>query len=418
MTNAMVYEGVRVLDFTQYQQGPVGTQMLADFGAEVIKIERPGSGDGFRGSSATGTLDPKKVGGYSKAFIACNRNKKSITLNLKAPEAKQIVHDLVKVSDVVAANFRPGVMERLGFGYDELSAINPRIICAYGTGYGLTGPDRDTLGQDMMAQARGGLVRGNPPRTAGFNLCDQFGGLMLAQGVMVALAAREKTGRGQIVDTNLLNTALVADSMGATGYLNGSYGKPVDESKPKKPHVPNPTYAIYQAKDGKWVHIIDAFRDEPLKRQCRALQIPEHVADDPRFADIHNLTPEAYEELRGHLADGVAKFTAAEVVERFKAQDMMAVPIQGHREAFDDPQVIHNEMILEAEHPRAGKMRMVGFPIKLSETPAKLQHAPPLLGEHNRRILGDLLGMSDQRIGELVEQGVVGAEPRNGDNHD
>ncbi len=214
-----VYDGVRVLDFTQYQQGPVATQFLADFGAEVIKIERPGSGDGFRGSSSTGTMNAV-TGGYGPAFIACNRNKKSIALNLKDPRAKAIVHELVKVSDVTVANFRPGVMERLGLGYEELSRINPRIICAHGTGYGLSGPDRDTLGQDMMAQCRGGLVRGNPPRTCGFNLCDQFGGMMLAQGIMLALAAREKTGRGQIVDSNLLNTAIVADSLGATAALN------------------------------------------------------------------------------------------------------------------------------------------------------------------------------------------------------
>ncbi len=157
-----VYEGVRVLDFTQYQQGPVATQMLGDFGAEVIKIERPGSGDGFRGSSATGSLGAVESG-YSKAFVACNRNKKSITVNLKSEKGTRIVHDLVKVSDVVVSNFRPGVMERLGLGYEQLSEINPRIICAYGTGYGLSGPDRETLGQDMMAQARGGLVRGDPP---------------------------------------------------------------------------------------------------------------------------------------------------------------------------------------------------------------------------------------------------------------
>ncbi len=407
-----VYKDVRVLDFTQYQQGPVATQMLGDFGAEVIKIERPGSGDGFRGSSATGSLNADLEGGYSKAFIACNRNKKSITVNLKSEKGTQIVHELVKLSDVVVSNFRPGVMERLGLGYDELSQINPGIICAYGTGYGLTGPDRDTLGQDMMAQCRGGLVRGDPPRKVGFNVCDQMGGFLLAMGVMLALAAREKTGKGQIVDSNLLNTAVVADSLAATVYLNSENYPPEPEEKQgseqdHEPNMPNPTYALYQAADGRWVHIIDAFRDEPLRRQCRALDIPEEVADDPRFQDVHNLSPEAYEELKGILAEAVAKFTAEQVVKRFEKQDMMAVPVNSYRETFQDPQVLHNNMVIEAQHPRAGKMNLVGFPIKLSDTPAELRDPPPLLGEHNEEVLGDLLGMSDEEIETLRDEGVI-----------
>jgi crotonobetainyl-CoA:carnitine CoA-transferase CaiB-like acyl-CoA transferase len=405
--SVQVYEGVRILDFTQFQQGPVATQMLGDFGAEVIKIERPGSGDGFRGSTATGSLNAV-TGGYSNGFIACNRNKKSVALNLKHPRGKRIVLDLAKVSDVVVANFRPGVMERLGLGYEDLSAINPRIICAYGTGYGLSGPDRDTLGQDMMAQCRGGLVRGNPPRTCGFNLCDQFGGMQLATGIMLALTAREKTGRGQVVDSNLLNTALQADSMGATAYLNGSYGKPKEENRPAKKKVGHPCYALYQAKNGKWVHIIDAFRDRPAERQLKGLGYAGGIAEDPRFADLGNLTQEACDELKDLLSRGVARLTVQEVVDGFAEQDMMAVPVRWYDEAFEDPQVIHNEMILDAEHPQAGKMKLLGFPIKLSETPATLRCAPPVLGEHNRDILGGLLGMSDDEIADLKEQGAVG----------
>lgn len=399
-----VYEGIRILDFTHFQQGPVATQFLADFGAEVIKIERPGSGDGFRGSSATGTMNAV-TGGYGLAFVACNRNKRSIALNLKDSRAKEIVYKLVEVSDVVVSNFRPGVMERLGLGHPKLSAINPRIISAYGTGYGLSGPDRDTMGQDMMAQARAGLLRGDPPRACGFNLCDQFGGLMLAQGIMLALAAREKTGRGQVVDSNLFNTALQADMVGATATLNGP--PPEADSEPG-PEMPNPTYALYRAADGRWVHIIDAFRDHPLQRQCKALGIPDTVANDPRFADVRRLTPEAYEELKGHLAAGVARFPAREVVERFKEQDLMAVIVNEQREAFSDPQAVHNEMVLDVEHPVAGPMKVVGFPVKLSDTPAQLRMAPPLLGEHTREILGSLLGMSDSSIRELTRDGVLG----------
>lgn len=395
-----VYEGIRILDFTQFQQGPVATQMLGDFGAEVIKIERPGTGDGFRGSSATGALN-QEPGCYAMGFIACNRNKKSIAMNLKDDRAKQIIYDLVKISDVTVANFRPGVMEKLGFGYDKLSAINPRIICAYGTGYGLSGPDRDTLGQDMMAQCRSGLVKGEPPHTAGYNVCDQYGGMMLAMGIMLALTAREKTGKGQVVDSCLLNSGLTLDMPNAVRYLNEG---PREEKKTK-----NPTYALYKTNDGKWVHIIDAFRDEPLRRQCKALGISESVPDDPRFADVHNLSPEDFDELSNILADAVARYTAKEVVERFQEQDMMAVPVNSLEEAFNDPQTLHNEMIIETEHPRTpGKLKMVGFPIKLSDTPASIRFAPPLLGEHNEEVLGGLLGISEKDIASLYEDNVLG----------
>ncbi len=251
-----------------------------------------------------------------------------------------------------------------------------------------------------------------PPRTVGFNLCDQMGGFLLAMGVMLALAAREKTGRGQIVDSNLLNAAVVADSLGATTYLNSddftSDSEPEAEGEEQEePNMPNPTYALYQAADGRWVHIIDAFRSEPLLRQCRALGIPEEVAEDPRFQDVHNLTPEAYEELKNTLAEGVAKVTAEEVVERFEEQDMMAVRVNTYHETFRDPQVLHNDMVIEAEHPEAGKMDLVGFPVKLSDTPAELRMAPPVLGEHNEQILGGVLGMSEEEIEELKEEGVI-----------
>jgi crotonobetainyl-CoA:carnitine CoA-transferase CaiB-like acyl-CoA transferase len=400
------YAGIRVLDFTQFQQGPVGTQMLGDYGAEVIKIERPGSGDGFRGNQQPeGKVNG--VAGYGAAFVACNRNKKSLALDLKAPEAKLIIHALVRRSDVVASNFRPGVMDKLGFGFAELSVINPRIICAYATGYGLDGPDRDTPGQDMMAQARAGLVRGDPPHTAGYNLADQFGGLLFAQGIMLALAAREKTGRGQVVDSNLLNTALVADNLGLTAHLNRNSvpAKPTPASGRRK--GPNPTYALYQCCDGRWVHIIDAFRDHPLQRQCRALGIAESVANDPRFADVHNLSWNDYQELHGKLSSAIAQLTPDEVVERFRAQDMMAVQIQGHAEVERDPQVVHNHMILEAQHPQAGSMRVVSWPISLSETPASLRFAPPLLGEHSRSILCELLSYTDPIIDDLAARGVI-----------
>lgn len=396
------YSGIRILDFTIAQQGPVGTQMLADFGADVIKIEKPGSGDLFRGANENGCLYAN-AGGYSQGFVSCNRNKRSLTLDLKQAKAKEIVHQMVAVSDVVVANFRPGVMEKLGFGHEELATINPRIICAFATGYGLSGPDRDTMGQDMMAQCRAGLVRGNPPQKIPFNVVDQMGGTLLAMGIMVALAAREKTGRGQLVDSNLLNAALYLDTPGLVGHLNTQ-----PQPGPAKAKVPNPTYALYQARDGRWVHIIDAFRDRPLERQCKALGIPESVYTDPRFAEIHKLTPETARELGGILGAAVGRFTAQEVVDQFKEQDMMAVIVKSHDEVFSDPQVVHNRMVVEAEHPVSGTLRLLANPIQLSDTPAEIRYVPPRLGEHNRAVLNEVLGISDAEIDRIQSAGVLG----------
>jgi formyl-CoA transferase len=224
---------------------------------------------------------------------------------------------------------------------------------------------------------------------------------------MLALAAREKTGRGQLVDSNLLNAALFADMPGATGYLNSGYGKPKDTGQPARKKVGHPCYALYKARDGKWVHIIDAFRDRPAERQLKGLGYPDEVAENPRFADLGNLTQEAYDELRDLLEKGVARLTAQEVVDGFKSQDMMAVPVRWYDEAFEDPQVLHNEMLLEAEHPVAGKMKMLGFPVKLSETPAELRLPPPVLGEHNREVLGGILGMTDEQIAALKDDAVI-----------
>lgn len=398
---SLPYADVRILDFTIAQQGPIATQMLADFGADVIKVERPAGGDLFRGSSESGCLYAHS-GGYGPAFIACNRNKRSITLDLKNPRARDLLYQMALTTDVVVANFRPGVMEKLGLGYEDLSAIQPRIICAYGTGYGLSGPDRDTLGQDMMAQCRAGLVRGHPPKTAGYNVVDQMGGTLLAMGIMVALAAREKTGRGQVVDSNLLNAALYTDTPGAVSYLNQR--PPV---RPR-PRLPNPTYALYQTRDQRWVHIIDAFRDRPLQRQCAALGIPESFANEERFANVHDLSPEAHAELSGRLASAIAELTADEVVERFRKQDMMAVPVQDFAQVFDDPQVLHNGMVQEVEHPESGKLRLLGCPIRLSDTPASIRFAPPRLGEHNGEILREMLGLTDEQVDHLRSEGVMG----------
>lgn len=401
-----VYEGIRILDFTLQEQGPVGVQVLASYGADVIKIERPDGGDGMRGRKKEGSLNG--IEGYGFGFIACNTNKRGMAINLKTEEGKEIVKKLVETADVVVSNFRPGVMERLGLGYDDLSEINPRIICAYASGYGQTGPYREKMGQDLAAQAMAGLIchtggyNGERPYPAGYNLCDFVGGMFLAQGIMLALAAREKTGKGQVVDTSLLNAGLVLDILGATGFLNNGKYRPLNGEG-----TPNPIYSIYKTKDESWVAVINAFRDEPLRRLCEAFDIPSSVAEDPRFQDMHQMSQAEYDELRGIFEDVISKMTRDEVIQRVEQQNMLAAPVYEYPEVFEDPQVIHNGMIQEVTHPVAGHMKVMGLPVKLSDTPGEFRMPAPLLGEHNENILKDELGYSEEEIAEFYSSNIL-----------
>jgi len=407
---SMAYEGIRIIDFTLLEQGPVGTQVLADFGAEVIKIERIDVGDILRGNRPI-------VNGVSTFFAACNRNKKSLSVNVKTPEGKEIIYKLVKMSDVVASNFRPGVMERLGFGWEELSKINPRIICAYASGYGQTGPYRDRRGQDLIAQAMGGLMaitgeRNGPPTAAGTFVADFVGGMLLAQGIMAALAARERTGKGQVVDSCLLNTVVTLPIGEATSYLNAG------QTYPRPYHggchsAFGPLYATYQTKDGKWLVIVGTYVDKELKRVFTALGVESDLPDDPRFQASADGWPDIgvgrEAELRPMLEKAFSRMTREEALHRLEEQDILAAPVYEHSEVFSDPQILHNEMIQVIEHPVAGSLKLVGVPVKLSETPATLRLPPPTVGQHNEEILA-LLDYTGEQLRQLQQGGIIGSE--------
>ncbi len=411
---SMAYEGIRIIDFTQMEQGPVGTQVLADYGAEVIKIERIDTGDIGRG-------DRPQVKGVSTFFAAYNRNKKSLSVDLKTPEGKEIICALVKVSDIVASNFRPGVMDRLGFGWEELSRINPRIICAYASGYGQSGPYKDRRGQDLAAQAMGGLMamtgeRDGPPTAAGSFVADFLGAMLFAQGMMAALAARERTGRGQVVDSCLLNTVVTLPIGEATSYLNTGQAYPRPHRGGCHPAF-GPLYAAYQAKDGKWLVIVGSFVEGVLRRVCAALQIEGDLPNDPRFQAgpegwLHvGLGQEA--ELRAQLEKGFARFTRAEAIRRLEEQDILAAAVNEFSEVFSDPQVVHNQMIQEIDHPVVGRLKLVGYPVKLSETPATLRLPPPTVGQHNEEVL-ELLGYTEEQVRRFEQRGIIGSENRKG----
>lgn len=390
---ALPLDGVRVLDFTQITLGPLATQMLGDFGADVIKIERPGSGDYTR------TTLPLP-NGVSYIFLATNRNKRALTVDLRKPAGLELVLRLAAGVDVLVHNFRPGTMERFGLGYDTVREVNPRLIYAVGSGYGISGPYRAKGGQDVLAQALGGaLLRraeaGAPPEPFSTAVCDCAAGMLLVQGILLALLARERTGKGQLVSASLLDAMLFMEQQEATAWLN---------ARQVVNWIALPRNGTFRTKDGKWIVLIGTFKVDPLGDICRALDLPP-LERDPRFA-----TDEAQEahrdELQAILRRRFAELTQAEALERLERHDLLTAPVRALGEALEDPQVRHNEMVIEVPHPRLGPFQTVGVPIKLSETPARVRRHPPDPGEHTREILAEA-GYAPSEIEEFVRNGVV-----------
>jgi crotonobetainyl-CoA:carnitine CoA-transferase CaiB-like acyl-CoA transferase len=395
MTTA--FDGVRILDFTQLEQGPSGTQVLADFGADVIKVERIDSGEIGRGQFPT-------IGGYSPHWSATNRNKKSISVDVKSERGIELVLELAKTADIVAS---------LRLGYEVLAAVNPRIIVAYASGYGQSGPYALRRGQDLAAQAIGGLMEltgssDGPPTPSGTFMMDYLASMQFAQGMMIALAARERTGRGQIVDSCLLNAAVTSHLQEGTTYLNTGQQYPRPHTGVAHAHN-TALYGYYQASDGLWFTLIGEFYiSEPWKRAARALDLGETVRDDPRFQDTAGLR-EHVAETHMLLAAGIKKYSRDEAMARFESEDVLTAPVNGYDALFTDPQVLHNDLVLSTDVPGVGEMKFVGIPVKLSDTPGVIRAAPPTVGQHNEEILSQL-GYDNEQIHSLKNSGVVGSE--------
>jgi crotonobetainyl-CoA:carnitine CoA-transferase CaiB-like acyl-CoA transferase len=388
---------VTILDFSHLLQGPFCTQLLADMGANVIKVERPGQGDLFR----TMTFNNQWVGGTeSPNFLAWNRNKRSLAVDLKAPEAKTILYRIGERADVVVQNFRPGVLARLGFGYDDFRKLNPRIIYASGSGYGDSGPYLTRPGQDMLIQGLTGIAaatgRGDgPPVPVGAGFSDQIGAMNLAYGILSALYWRERSGRGQEIKVDLLSGMLAHQAQEMLTAMN--FGR--DFSRPNSgighPGMEAP-FGVYPTADG---HVSIAM--SPYPKLVGVLGDESLLAYDD---------PESLFEKRDEIWEKIAaltkKWTTADLMQAMLAVDIWCGEIKTHLEAADDPQVKHIGAISEYEHPTAGRVKVVAPAVKMSETPAAIDRAAPLVGEHTREILAEL-GFSAREIDGFLASGAA-----------
>jgi crotonobetainyl-CoA:carnitine CoA-transferase CaiB-like acyl-CoA transferase len=364
-------DGIRVIDFTQVMLGPCCTQTLADYGAEVIKIEKASIGDLSRwslGSDPDGLNNP--------VFCSLNRNKKSLALDLKQDAVLKGILDLIKHADVVVNNFRPGVMERMGLGYETLKALNPRLIFAVGTGFGLEGPYRHKGGQDILAQALTGLMKrksdeAHPTSIYATPLADYAAGMHLAQGILLALLHRAKTGEGQQVSVSLYSSMLALQMQEGAAWMM---------REKKLNWGAFPLTGCFATTDGEIV-MVGAFKQNPLRDICAALEM-EDLSLKPDFADFdRQMTNRS--ALQAIFHDRFAQNSSAHWLKRLEDVDILCAPVRTLAEALDDEQTRINGMVLEAGETPAGPVRLVGSPIALSAAPVAVRIAPPELGQHN-----------------------------------
>jgi formyl-CoA transferase len=390
--------GVRVLDLTRVVAGPYCSMFLGDLGAEVVKVEQPGAGDDTRG------WGPPFAGGESAYYLSINRNKQSLTLDLKSKRAVELLRQLVKAADVIIENFRPGTMERLGLGEKELRELNPRLIYASLTGFGADGPMSDWPGYDLIVQAWGGLmsVTGTPdgePVKVGVAIVDLVAGLMLGKAITAALFAREKIGVGQRIDTSLLEAEVASLINVGSNYLVG--GKVPTRWGNAHPNIV--PYQNFQTADGYLV--IGVASEVIWKRFCEAIG-QRDLINDSRFAD-NSKRVENRSELIALLSEMFLERRNDAWFKLLTDAEVPCAPVQTIDQVFQAPQVLQRDMLIEVDHPTAGKVRMAGIPVKFSVTPATVRMPPPLLGEHNEKILESWLGLSADSIDELKKEKII-----------
>lgn len=388
---ALALEGIKVLDLTRVLAGPYATMILADLGAEVIKVERPKTGD-----------DSRQFGPYvddeSAYFMSINRNKKSMTLNLKEEAGKEILLELIKKVDVIVENFRPGTMEKLGLGYDVLRKVNSKIIYAAASGFGHTGPYSRRPAYDAVVQAMGGIMsitgqNGGKPTRVGSSVGDITAGLFCAIGILTALINRNSIGIGQKVDVAMLDCQVaVLENAIARYVVSGIVPKPSGNR-----HSSIVPFEPFNTKDGEIM--VAAGNDVLWAKLCKALG-REELANDKRFS-TNPLRNQNYDELRPLIAKCFMGKTTKTWQDILDSTGVPNGPINTVDKVLEDPQVLAREMIVEVDHSKAGKVKMPGIPIKLSETPGAIKTAAPILGQHTEDILKEILSMDNEEIEEL-----------------
>lgn len=389
--------GLKVLELAQIMAGPTCGMLLADLGADVIKVEKMPGGDDTR------AMNRPSVNGESAAFMAMNRNKRGIALNLKLPAARDALKRMAGQVDVLTENYRKGTMEKLGLGYDALKAINPALIYCSISGYGRTGPYADKGGFDLVAQGMSGLMAitgepGRPPVKSGNPICDINGGILAALGIVSAYVHRVKSGEGQLVDTSLFEAGIQQTYwQSAIFFATGQSPGPIGSS-----HLLSAPYQAFQARDG-WLTIGGANQPN-WERLARVLDAPEWLADErfrtnsDRMKNLDALVPLVNAKLEQR--------TVREWIERLEAEGVPCGPINSIGEMLCDPQTRARDMVVELEHPKAGRTRALGLPIKLSATPGAIRRPAPTYGQHTREVLAEF-GFTAGEIEALVASGAA-----------
>jgi crotonobetainyl-CoA:carnitine CoA-transferase CaiB-like acyl-CoA transferase len=389
---------MKVLDFTQHMAGPFCTMLLADMGAEVVKVEKPDGGDDIRRAG------PPFIKGESAAFLGINRNKRSIVLDLKSEDGVAIVRRMAERADILVQNMRPGAMERLGLGYDDLRELNPSLIYCSISGFGATGPDKDRPGFDLVAQGMSGLMSltgfpGGPPMRNGVPITDLNAGIYATYGILSAYINRLKTGVGQHVDTSLLEAGIAytiweSGIYFATGVPPGQVGSGHPLSAPYQAFATSDSFVM-----------VGAANQANWERLCRAIDRRD-LLDDPRFAT----NPSRMENLRplvSTLEQSFAQRTTDHWLEVLEEAGVPCGPINDLADVYADPQVHARDMVVEIDHPLAGATRNIGIPVKLSETPGLIRRPAPMLGQHTDEVLAGY-GYSAEDIAGFRERGAVG----------
>lgn len=389
-------DGVKVLDLSRVLAGPYCSMLLADMGAEVVKVEMPGSGDDTR------AWGPPFQAGEAAYYLSVNRNKKSVTLNLKHPQGAEVVRQLAAASDVVIENFRPGTADSLGIGYNDVSKMNPRIVYCSISGFGQDGPGSDRPAYDLLLQATGGLMgitgeEDGAPVRVGVAILDMGAGMFAAFGIVTALMERLTSGEGQYLDISLLDTSVSWLSYMAHNYFaTGENPERLGSGHPSI--VP---YQAFRAQDGRYL-VVAVGNDRLWDRFCRVLGLG--IANDPRFRTNRDRVLHR-EELVGIIERALLQKPMEAWVKELGQGGVPSGPINLISDVFSDPQVLHRRMLVEVSHP-SGPMRLLGSPVKMSRTPGEVRTHPPLLGQHTMDVLLSL-GYSEEEVRSMREEGAI-----------